>query len=467
MAREFKYVLSRVCLRSGQMTLTRGMLELFPSEGTFTVVDTKRNQEFKATVAEKRRITDLGGFYKLHDLDVNDEIIIVPLEDGRYAFTAIVRKKGEASSAAIAKFLDDLATQGTPLSNAEIRTLHPELPKTLDIDHALEQDKRFVLEQGRWGVAKAKENEADAKIKIDTPQLKQEVQEEAPEEPKTSGNKRATVTPYPKSVIFPGEAATSQASEQDVSQQHKAKDILNALGYRIESLSHGQMMAYAELGRKNYSVLVQLLHEGGQIDWAALLSRKRELSATYVAVFGDGLDLIKLSSPAALARATLWSWTGLERLQSLNKAVLLSPYDLESHFERDGLFEHGMDRFEKTIDKRVAEKGAFSAVLTHLAAMRAPVVFMLDEVIDNDMNREQALRVLETMSQAPFHLVTKVDNGEFCLRNKISDALLNFSDYALSLKSRLPHRRTERLQGLEGEGEYESILDTNAPVKAE
>jgi hypothetical protein len=427
------------------------MLELFPGEGSFTIVDTTRNQEFKATVLDKRRVTELGGFFKLHNLDVNDEILIRPLEDGRYGFTPVARKKIDSGAVAIAKFLDDLANQGTPLSKAEIRGLYPDLPKTLDIDNVLSHDSRFSLEQGRWGTARSKAEAAAVQPTVPSegkapPEAKQE---KAPEK-----SRRATVTPYPRGVMFPSEPASAVSDDKDVSQQHKVKDILSALGYRVESLSHGQMVAYADLGRKNYSVLIQLLLEGTSIDWAALLARKREVSATYVAVFGDGLDLIKLSSPASLARATLWSWTGLERLQALNHSVLLSPYDLESHFERDGLFEHGMDRFEKTIDRRVAEKGAFSSILTRLAQMRAPVVFVLDEVIDDDINREQALKVLETMSQAPFHLITKVDNGEFCLRNKVSEALLNFSDYALSLKSRLPQRRTERLQGLEGQSEF-------------
>ncbi|MGL4611522.1 MAG: hypothetical protein ACRCYY_17885 [Trueperaceae bacterium] len=443
------------------MTLTRGMLELFPSEGTFTVVDAARSQEFKATVAEKRRITELGGFFKLHHLEVNDEIRIRPLEDGRYSFTPVSKKKDSSSTVGIAKFLNDLAGQGTPLSKAEIRGLYPDLPKIVDVDEILSQDDRFVLERGRWRpvAAQAKPLEDKPLEKIPNPQTA-----EAKER-----SRRATVTPYPRGVMFPGENGAAQQDAEtakDISQQHKAKDILGALGYRIESLSHGQMIAYADLGRRNYSVLVQLLQQGGQIDWATLLARKREVLTTYAAVFGDGLDLIKLSSPASLARATLWSWTGLERLQALNTSVLLSPYDLESHFERDGLFEHGMDRFEKMIDKRVAEKGAFSFMLSRLATMRAPVVFMLDEVLDDTINRENALKVLETMSQAPFHLVTKVDNGEFCLRNKISDALLNFSDYALSVKSRLPQRRLEKLQGLERETEYD-VLATVGLAKAE
>ena len=141
--------------------------------------------------------------------------------------------------------------------------------------------------------------------------------------------------------------------------------------------------------------------------------------------------------------------------------MLLSPFDLETFFERDGLFDHGFDRFEKMIDKRVAERGAFSGVLTHLASMKAPVVFMLDQVVDNDISREQALKVLDVLSQAPFHLVTKVDNGEFCLRSKIYDALLNFSDYAISLRNRLPQRRTERIQALETTDDIEAVLETS------
>ncbi len=472
MAREFKYILTRVCLRTGELTLPKGMLELFPSEGSFTVVDTTRNQDFKVTLLDKRRVTELGGFFKLHNLDVNDEVLIRPLEDGRYGFTPVARKKIDSGAVAIAKFLDDLANQGTALSKAEIRGLYPELPKTLDIDNVLAHDSRFSLEKGRWQTAQTKADSRDEGA-AELAQQAQSAQEakttedaEARQVKAPDKHKRVMVTPYPRGVIFPSEGAATHSSEKDGSLQHKAKDILGSLGYRVESLSHGQMVAHADLGRKNYSVLIQLLLEGSSIDWAALLARKRETSASYAAVFGDGLDLIKLSSPASLARATLWSWTGLDRLQALNHSVLLSPYDLESHFERDGLFEHGMDRFEKTIDKRVAEKGAFSSILTRLAQMRAPVVFMLDEVIDEDMSREGALKVLETMSQAPFHMITKVDNGEFCLRNKVSEALLNFSDYALSLKSRLPQRRTERLQGLEGQAEYET-LDRKAALKAE
>jgi hypothetical protein len=425
---DFKYALTRMCLRAGQMTLTQKMLELFPQNSSVTVVDTTRNQEFKITT-EARKISGLGGFFKLHNLEVNDEVLIHPLEDGRYAFTPLPRpKKPDFSKpGTIKKLLDELAEQATPLSEAEIRDLYPDLPAQFSLSEILTQDSRFSFEAGRWQTIRSKELN---------------ISEEAP--------KRASVTPYPTNVIYPNETQlNSQAEPADVTMQHRAKDILSSMGYRVESLSYGQLLAHGDLGRKHYSVLIQVLSEGDQIDWTTLLAKRRETTSTYAAVFGHPLDLAKLQAPASMARATLWSWTALERLSELNGAVLLSPFDLEPFFERDGLFEHGFDRFEKMIDKRVTDKGAFSGVLTHLASMRAPVVFMLDEVVDNDITREQALKVLDVLSQAPFHLITKVDNGEFCLRSKIYDALLNFSDYALSLRNRLPQKRTERIQGLE------------------
>jgi hypothetical protein len=443
MAQEFKYALTRMCLKAGQMTLPQKMLELFPKSGTATVVDSTRNQEFKIT-SEARKVTGLSGFFKLHNLEVNDEIIIRPLEDGRYAFTphARPRKPDYSKPGTVKNLLDELAEQATPLSEAEIRDIYPDLPGQFNLSELLSQDSRFSQEAGRWQTLHSKE----LTMQEDT-------------------SKRASVTPYPRNVIYPSETLlNSQAEPADVSMQRKAKDILSGLGYRVESLSYGQLLAHSELGRKHYSVLVQVLSEGDQVDWTTLLAKRRETTSTYAAVFGHPLDLTKLQAPASMARATLWSWTALERLSEISTAVLLSPFDLETFFERDGLFEHGVDRFEKMIDKRVSERGAFSSVLTHLASMRAPVVFMLDEVVDNDVSREQALKVLDVLNQAPFHLITKVDNGEFCLRSKIYDAMLNFSDYALSIRSRIPQRRTERIQALET---AESIENSLVEVGAE
>ncbi len=228
-------------------------------------------------------------------------------------------------------------------------------------------------------------------------------------------------------------------------------------------------------------MLVHPLSEGGRLDWGLLLTQRREVASTYLAVFGHQQDLIRLASPAAAARATCWSWQALESALELSQSVPVSPLDLESHFAKDGLLEDSLTRFKVSLNQRITERGVFSGVLRSLAAMKAPSVFMLSEVLESssfnqdnegtqDVVKEHVLAVLERLSHAPFHLVSRVDHGEFCLRYGVSEGLLHLSEYALSLRSHLPSRRTERLSGLpdpvEDEADQpERITDTVQAVQ--
>jgi len=473
---EYKYTLTRFCLRSGQLTLPHSMLEVFPSEGSVTAKDTQADEALTLTMLSPRKVAGLNGFFKLHNLEVNDQVII-RLQDGEtYTLTPLPKVKTPSfhSPENALKMLDDLAEKATPLSEAEIRNLYSDLPPSFALADLLDEDERFFLKEGRWHVGPldspevkeervaAEESEVDTVPELITDESEvvsaKQVTDPSKKAKETSKAKRASVTPYPRGVIFPGDAGlNSQQDEGDLSQQQRAKNLLLSAGYRVEGLAHGQLMAHADLGRKHHSILVHIFPEKSKLDWAALLSRRREVKADYVAVFGHELDLLPFEAPADLARASLWSWKGLDRLRDVLELVPLSPIDLETHFERDGLIGRGLDRFERSVQARVAERGVFSAVLTRLAAMKAPTIFMLDDVVDADLNREQTLKVLELLSQAPFHFVSKVDNGEFCLRFKVADGLVKLSQYTLSLRDRMPNRRTERLQAVETTADYSTM----------
>jgi len=235
--------------------------------------------------------------------------------------------------------------------------------------------------------------------------------------------------------------------------------IMLPVGFRIEPVGKGQVRLVAAMGRRSYKVLVQLLSHSERLDWAELLAKRRGNDFRHLAVVGEHHDLLRLTGPAELARATLWSWQGLDRLASLHKTVPISPMDLEPHFERDGLFEHGLQRFEATIAARVAERGELSEVLARLNQLRAPTVFLLEDlVVETNMPRDRALGVLERLSAAPFHLVARVDHGEFVLRQHVESALTVLSSYALALKDQLPSRQVEKLTGL---GEPELLVGTS------
>jgi|GEM_PF-729937 len=319
-------------------------------------------------------------------------------------------------------------------------------PERFDWDEPVGRGFRFP-----WQRAKAKP--AKAAAARETPVSKDPFQLDRLGEARPS-SQRPTVVPTPRPGLFPGDTALNSASlpPGDPVKTKRAREVFAGLGYRVEGLAHGQLMLHADLGRRQHRVLLHVLPDEQRLDWAALLARRRESGATYLAVLGDHRDLHRLTAPADLARATLWSWAGVERVVELSTTVMLGPVDLEPHFERDGVFEYGLERFERSVAKRVQEKGVVSTVLTRLAEMRAPAVFVIEDLVsDAEVSRDQIVRVLERLADAPFHLISKVDNGEFCLRYRVHDALDQLSEYASSLRARLPERKRERVRGISGD----------------
>jgi hypothetical protein len=763
MADAYRYPLTRICLRTGSLTLPLNLLGVFPDRGDIVAVDPQKDVEYPLRV-EGRRVLGLGPFFAAHDLTPNDELTIRPLEDGRFAFAALARPRRPDFTRpdVVGKLLDGLVDAGLPMSESEIRDLHPELPSGFPLRQALEREPRLTLHEGRWrprladparrvggdapqvrevhearevreirhpaaprserptppdrprpaprstgappaagsreaidapaarrAAARAKASgqdagtgsaeaqraagqagaERDAKARaaagqaaaerdamervaaeraaaeraeaeraaveraatlaaaervaaervaaergaaderrereraereeasraraeveaaleaqaareaeimalVEAEELARitgtggatedaegeiqearrrtrerlvanaeddalasarrqrderadrrrgEVGDDLPEsftwdqpvvrrlrfpwnrkrdETKDAGpeplplggdplkldrlgdprpvDRSAPTAPRvsaaPRAGLFPADVGLNSATlpPGDPAKTKRAREAFATLGYRVEGLAHGQLMLYADFGRRFERVLVHVLPDGQRLDWAALLARRREAGASHLAVVGDHRDLHRQVAPADLAKATLWSWVGLERVLELAGAMPIGPFDLEPHFERDGLFDYGLDRFERTVAKRVQERGAFSSVLERLATLKAPAVFLLEDVAGSpDVPREQALRVLERLAEAPWHLVSRIDSGEFCLRYRVHDALDQIGAYASSLRVRLPERQRDRVRGLpDGLDPIESadvpnhVAAPNAPASA-
>ena len=636
MADAYRYPLTRICLRTGSLTLPLTLLGVFPESDDLVAYDPEKDAEFALRV-EGRSVTGLEPFFAAHDLDVNDELSIRPLEDGRFAFTAIVRPKRPDYTRpdVVGKLLDAVVETGVPMSEAEIRAMHADLPGGFPLRQALEREPRLALVDGRWRRASAPASAAPSRTERAAPAASEPARSadraEAPQAPRAdaepapraeaptlpsieaaaerrrrarqaqedaaaraeveaaieaqaareaeilelvrreeleglvgdvaaadaapalddglgeeageseaAGERRrsrerlaqhaeddvrqaardrrrqgaeegqesfgwdlptprgfrfpwsrkapakpapakpepvvssdpfrldrlgeprpvdrsaapaARVTPSPRAGLFPEGAALNSATlpPGDPAKTKKARESFARLGYRVEGLAHGQLMLHADLGRRQERVLVHVLPDGQRLDWAALLARRREAGAQQLAVVGDHRDLHRLVSPAELAKATLWSWAGLERVVALSSDLPIGPFDLEPHFERDGLFEYGLERFERAVARRVQERGTFSTVLERLATLKAPSVFVLDDVVGGgEVPRDQALRVLERLGEAPLHLVSRVDSGEFCLRYRVHDALDGLAAYATSLRARLPERERARVRGVDG-----------------
>lgn len=512
MPQEFRYPLTRYCLRGGALTLPRAMVGVFPDSGEVTALDTKSETEYQLTVVDERTVLGLGPLFKRHRLAVNDELVIRALDDGRYAITPVARehKPDYSNVEEQTHLLDELIAASVPVTEAEVRALYEHIPAELDLGALLASDERFVMREGRWhnalslayplepAPAAAEQRLPTAEHETSESQRESEMvavggAESAPSEAAQASaaeplagdglqsglwvpaSTEDTSTPPPPAPSAPtvferrrpdadsehqvsaGELSSAAAEEDDDEEDDGAgleinelssrlRAVLAPCGFRLEPVAKAQILLTADLGRKSYTVLVQLLTRNDRLDWADLLARRRALNVRYLAVVGDHRALLRLINPAELARATMWSWQSLDRLRTLQRTMSFSPIELESHFERDGLFEKGLERFEASVATRVAERGLVSELLTRLAQLRAPTVFLLEDLA-NDLKvpRDRLLKLLEMLSEAPFHLVSKVDHGEFVLRQRVADSLSNMAIYATSLRERLPARRVERL----------------------
>lgn len=299
----------------------------------------------------------------------------------------------------LGRFLDELAHSNAPVTEAEIRALHPSMPRSFPLREVLERDPRITLHEGRWQSRAAVEaqkrgaeltqeecnqlHDWDEPVgrgfrfpwqqcsKATAPKAAKSVQPREPTPPNDRlqrdrlaetrlSSERPSVALEARSRLYSDDTALSIASlaRGDSVRIMRAREVFAGFGYRVEGLGPGQLMLHAELGHRRHRVLLHVLTDDQRLDWAALLARRRESGATYLAVLGDHQDLHQITAPADLARATLWSWAGLERVVELSATAMLGPVDLEPHFECDGIFEYGLARLESAIAKRAQDERA-------------------------------------------------------------------------------------------------------------
>ena len=71
MADAYRYPLTRICLRTGTLTLPLNLLGVFPDRGDIVAVDPQKDAEYTLQV-EGRRVLGLAPYFAVHDLTPND-----------------------------------------------------------------------------------------------------------------------------------------------------------------------------------------------------------------------------------------------------------------------------------------------------------------------------------------------------------------------------------------------------------
>ena len=221
MAQEFRYPLTRICLRSGTLTLPLAMLQIFPDDGEVVVQDTLRGTEVVVRV-EGRQVSGLDAFLNDHALDVNDEIVVKHLDDGGLGFTAAkrVRKPDYHRPEVLGRLLDEILEAAVPMTEDEIRALHPDLPSGFPLREALEAESRLVLHQGRWQSSLALEEERRAAERLAEERRRADAERRAEAERRADAAAKAAEQ---REIERRDEAAARAASERDAQAEHSER----------------------------------------------------------------------------------------------------------------------------------------------------------------------------------------------------------------------------------------------------
>ena len=408
MKQEHRYSLTRVCLRRGELSLPRSLRGVFPEDSVIKAVDSASGNEFELKLQGNSVLTGMDAFFSEHGLEVNDTVMIRPSEDGTVTLTPVKREKqADYSSPAAARKIVEAVLQAGPVTEAEARALLKGLPADFNLAGVLQASGKLTLKAGRWqSLAALRDRDFDRQVEETFAQA-------------------AATTPKP--------AARTTADAGGLT-------VLAGLGFRLQDLGDGSWLLDATTPgatAPGFKAVMHQLSGEGRLDWAKLLEARRQHAADYLAVTGPAAQLPALKAPAELAHASLWDGAALDRIAEISLTVPLGPADLESHFRHDGFHGAGLERFERTVADRIAERGAFSTVLTNLSALPGACGFRLEDAA-RGIDREAAARVLDQLSRSPFQLVLRREGGDWYLRQNVQQGLQQLAEYANSLQEQLP-----------------------------
>ena len=476
---EIRLALTRVCLRSGSVVLPGRARSALPADGTIEAYDPEGQDAWELELADGR-LHGLGPFLERHGLAVNDEVVLRVRPDGHVVVRAQPRARSASrDAAAVRRAVAALTAGGAAKSVEELREEFG-LASDVPLEPALQREPLLEQRQGRWALVGA----GDGSPRLGTPPSDGSLRSrssaagsgEAPSSRhRTTSSRASAADPPPNTPNRPSDRDLEPAVPTDSASPEtlrRARTAFETLGYRVAAGRGGTLALDVHLGRVRHRILARVLDEGAEPDWTALLRSVRAEGADKLALIGDVRDLTRLERPARGARASLFSWDGLQRVAELARTVPIGPVDLAPSFEEDGLHGAGLRRFEARIERRLREQGRFSLVVERLATLRAPAVFSIDDIaVDAQLSRESILEELERMSAPPLQWIERRGPGEFALRQSIPDALAALEAFARSLRERCPDPKRPRVRGssagdgLLGEEDLRSVGQEERPER--
>src|SRR5690606_7250124 len=133
----------------GELSLPRSLKGMFAPGAPVMAVGSTTGTRHELALEGDRVLKGMCEFFREHNLDVNDTILIRPAADGSVTFTPQKREdKPDYSGPQAADRIVTTVLEASPVTEAEARALLKGLPHDFDLAGVLRKSGRFRVKAG-------------------------------------------------------------------------------------------------------------------------------------------------------------------------------------------------------------------------------------------------------------------------------------------------------------------------------
>lgn len=447
-AGRYRYILTRPCLDSGSIAVLKYLEHVMPTTGEVVFVG-DGGEEIKLTADPKmRRLYGLSDYYAKHRLQINDTLFITVLAERRFALERLVRVR-------------DAKAEQKP------RPAPPPKPERIILEESpyvreVRTRDRTVLPYSK-GLLYPQDQEGNTGAGTDDSR-RAESREQAQAKPKPADEARNTLKnliardrdqrfgdpPRPEPVMTPVESVpqaplappvlerAGTAYERAGTTLERARATFIALGYGVDVIGEGLMLE-AKLGRRAHRIALAVTDDADEV--RTVLEVGRGQAAKYLAIAASPDALEAFGQQPDFENIAQVDLSTIDALGRLTRLSPVGPLELEGYWNAGRLDENALASLEAGVNTSVGARGAFSFVTLSLAHFPAPGIVNVQDVMSGiesaGIGSGVVLETLESLSKAPFMLLSPLGGGEYYMRRPVSVALEGLSEYAGGLRSRL------------------------------
>ena len=465
-----RYILTRSCIEEGSMRLLKFNEASFPESGPVQFVD-DRGKEYPALVDRTQmQVLGLGELYHDHNLGVNDVLTVTPTAPGHYEVETVVkpystprarqtgrqkpsgsgrtetptrREEGRSEASRQGAASPSVReVRGQPAGSLTGRRTAPSGGRNLS---GLGEERRPAT--GEEGEPRPSPLKPIAPAFA--PQVPQPGRQELtlPASLASFGSRSRDAEPSNagESTLSAAPAAPSPAPSEPVSVVQEAMpaptptprvqsgaledqivEFARLTGYRLTLLGRGLVRLTADLGPAyGYTVLLAT-------DRDALSSPEWDSGDDHRALITTEED--RAPGVPRLTREALVSLIEHARLAPLGAL------DLRGYWRAGDVDLDSAASVAELVSAHLAQRGTFTYVLLTLSQQPAQSLVNVSELaqrLGNGVSTDDMNAILDTLARPPFLAVTPLPNGQFLLRNTVTDLLADLADYAQGVRRRL------------------------------